>query len=187
MSKLTVKDMALAALFAALMAVSGRLSFDIGPAPITLQTLVVMLAGSVLGPRLGFISMVVFIALAAVGAPVLAGGEGGLAKLVGPTGGYIVSFPVAAFVIGLLMRTLSARGGASLWKAVVSHLLGGILVVHVIGLPWLLAVTGLPLEKGMAVALLPFLPGDLAKAVLGAFIAVSVYRAVPGLSPARTS
>jgi biotin transport system substrate-specific component len=187
MSKLSVRDMAMAALFAALLAVSGRFEINIGPAPITLQTMVVMLAGSVLGPRLGAISMVVFIALAAAGAPVLAGGTGGLARLAGPTGGYIFSWPLAAIVIGVLVRKLSAKGGPAVWKVALAHIVGGILLVHLIGFPWLLAVTKLPFDKGLTIAFLPFMPGDLAKAVIGAAVAMSVYRSIPALRPKTQS
>lgn len=97
------KEMVFAALFAALIGVLGMIPpIPLGfiPVPITAQTLGVMLAGSFLGKKTGSLSLILFIVLVALGLPLLSGGRGGFSALVGPSAGYILSWPVAAFCIG---------------------------------------------------------------------------------------
>jgi biotin transport system substrate-specific component len=181
-SILRVRDMTWMAMFVALLAISGMFSIPVGPVPITLQTLVVMLAGSVLGAKRGFVSMVVFILLAAVGAPVLSGGGGGIASLLGPTGGYIFSWPFAAFFIGWIIE----KWGSAVWKLMVAHIIGGIVLVHLVGFSWLVSYLHLPLNmKTFITSLFIFLPGDLVKAVVAAPVASAVYKAVPTLRPGQ--
>jgi biotin transport system substrate-specific component len=180
----TVRDMTWIALFTALLAVSGQFQIPVGPVPITLQPLVVMLAGSLLGAKRGAISMAVFIGLAAAGAPVMAGGTGGLAKLVGPTGGYVFSWLLAVCVIGWLVQKMARHGQIALWQLILAHLIGGVAVVHAIGFAWVVTYLNLPLTMGtLSASLLIFLPGDIAKAVVGAIAAQAMYRAVPALRP----
>lgn len=89
--------------FVLLTAVGARVEIPHQPVPYTLQTLFVLLAGAILGKRNGFLSMSLYLALGAVGLPVFATGGVGLAKIVGPTGGYLLAFPFAAWVIGYLL------------------------------------------------------------------------------------
>jgi biotin transport system substrate-specific component len=89
--------------FALFAAIGARLEIPHQPVPYTFQTLAVILAGGLLGSRNGFLSMMLYLALGLVGMPVFAGGGFGLAKLIGPTGGYLLSFPVAAFLVGSLV------------------------------------------------------------------------------------
>jgi biotin transport system substrate-specific component len=180
----SVRNMTLMALFAALLAVSGAFSIQFGPAPITLQTMVVMLAGSVLGAQRGFISMLVFIALVAVGAPVLSGGKGGLVALFGPTGGYILSWPFAAWLIGFLVEKWGKKDGVKAWHLVAAHIIGGIALVHLFGFPWLVLSFHLPLNMDTFMkAFLIFMPGDFLKAFAAAPVALALYRAMPSLKP----
>jgi len=146
--------------------------------PVTLQTLGVMLAGLVLGARLGALAVLVYLAIGAVGVPVFAGGAAGLAQFAGPTGGYLIAFPVGAFVIGLI----AFRGGRfrPRW-AFVAAVVGGIAVVYAIGIPVLAARTSFDLTEAARLGGLIFLPGDLIKAGLAAVIAVGVHRAYPVL------
>lgn len=181
---LSVRDMTLIALFTALLAVSGLFEIPIGPAPITLQTLVVMLAGSLLGAKRGVVSIAVFIGLAAAGAPILAGGSGGLAKVIGPTGGFIFSWLLAVLVIHWLVKILSRQGRLSLWKLVLAHIVGGILVIDLIGIIWLVTYLHLPFNLATVSGyLLAFLPGDLAKAIVASLVAQTMYRVLPELRP----
>lgn len=180
----TIRNMTFMAMFVALLAVSGTFAIPIGPAPITLQTLVVMLAGSVLGAKRGFISMLVFVLLAAAGAPVLSGGEGGLAALFGATGGYILSWPLTAFLIGWMAEKWAKVDKLNLWTLGLTHILGGILLINFIGFPWLVFVLSLPLNmETFMSSFLIFLPGDLLKAVLATTVAFALYRAMPELKP----
>lgn len=177
---LVLRNMILAAMFAALVAVAGQIQIPL-PIPITLQTMVVMMAGSVLGARWGAASMTVIILLAAFGAPVLAGGKGGLAILAGPTAGYIWSWILAAWLIGFLSER-SAR--LSIWKLTLFHILGGMLLIYAGGVLWLVTGAGFGWKEALLTGVLPFIVGDLIKAVVAAFVAYGIYRAYPIL-PAR--
>ncbi len=106
MERKKLKGMVFAALFAALTGAVAwfKIPLPFTPVPITLQTLMVLLSGTVLGPYYGALSMVIYLALGAIGLPVFAGGSSGAGSLLGPTGGYLFSYPVAAFVIGYLLQ-----------------------------------------------------------------------------------
>jgi biotin transport system substrate-specific component len=180
------RDLAYVALFAAITAVLGLVpAVQVGPVPVTAQTLGVMLAGSVLGSRRGFLSQLLFLVLVAIGLPVLPGGGGGLAVFAGATAGYLFSWPVAAFVTGLLVERFWTRYDA-VWGTV-ANVIGGILVVYAIGVPVLKAVTGLPWGDAVWLGAAVFIPGDLVKAVVAALIAVQVRRSYPVIErPRRT-
>jgi biotin transport system substrate-specific component len=172
------KDLAYIALFAAITAVLGLVpAIQVGPVPITAQTLGVMLAGAVLGARRGFLSQLLFLVLVAIGLPLLASGTGGLAVFAGPTAGYLFSWPIAAFVVGLLTERFWTRYNVA-W-GVLANVVGGILVIYAIGVPVLAAVANLSPTAAIASGALPFLIGDGIKAVLAAMIAVQVRRRYP--------
>ncbi len=172
------RDLAYIALFAAITAVLGLVpAIQLGPVPITAQTLGVMLAGSVLGARRGFLSQLLFLLLVAIGLPLLPGGRGGLAVFAGPTVGYLISWPLAAFVVGLITERVWTR--YNLGWGVLANVAGGMVVIYLIGVPVLAAVTGLSLGAAIAAGALPFLVGDVVKAVVAAAIAVQVRRSYP--------
>lgn len=173
----TTRDLTYVALFAALVAALGLFpQISVGPVPITAQTLGVMLAGSVLGARRGGLALLVFVVLVAVGLPVLAGGRGGLGIFAGVSGGFVLSWPIAAFVVGWL--TERWWRSYSVVRGVVANIVGGILVVYAIGIPhW--ALVGELGFVGAATSSLVFVPGDVLKAVLAALAAVGVRRAYP--------
>jgi biotin transport system substrate-specific component len=177
---LTVRNMVLAAMFAALLAIGGQIRIPLEPVPITLQTLVVMLTGSILGARIGAISMIVFILLVAFGAPILSGGAGGLGALLGPTGGYVLSWPLAVWVIGWLTERAPRL---RVWNLTLFHLLGGVLLVYSAGVTWLALVVGLGWKVAVLQGALPFIAGDIAKAVAASFVTLSVIRAYPAIRP----
>ena len=177
----SARDLAQIAVFAALIAaltLPGAIPVGIG-VPITLQTLGVMLAGAILGARKGTLAVVVYVVLGLAGLPILAGGAGGLGVLVGPSGGYLLGFIPGAFVIGWLAERLTPR--LKFWTLLIATVSGGIVVVHVVGVPWLAAATGMPLGAAFVVGSLPFLIGDVIKAVIAALVAAAVHRAWPGL------
>jgi len=116
------RDLARIAVFAALIVVLGTVTIPIpGGVPITAQTLGVMLAGAVLGPRRAPLAVVLVLVLAAVGLPVLAGGRGGLGVFVGPTAGYLLGWVVGAVVIGLIVRA----NRITLWRTALGVVVGG--------------------------------------------------------------
>jgi biotin transport system substrate-specific component len=180
--RLSVRDVTYGALACALLAVCSYLPrFDIGPVPITFQTLAVMLAGLILPRRAALGGLVAYILLVAVGVPLLGPGKGGFQYLVGPTAGYIVSWPLAAYGMGWLADRLGRKFGANLLAAV----LFGIGLVYLLGVPVLKLVTGMAWGAALAAGALPFVVGDLIKAVVASVIAVGVARRLPGVAPMR--
>lgn len=148
--------------------------------PITLQTLGVMLAGAVLGRWRGAAAVLVFLLLVAIGLPLLAGGRGGLGVFFSPSAGFLIGFPIAAFVIGWLTERLDTP--RSLAKGIAVNVLGGIVVLYAFGIAGMAIVLHLsPVQAGTAA--LVFLPGDVAKAVVAALVARGVHQALPGLLP----
>ncbi|HKP05962.1 MAG TPA: biotin transporter BioY [Microbacterium sp.] len=176
--RIDATDIARVAVFAALVAVLGLPGgFTIfGAVPITAQTLGIMLAGAILGPGLGALSMTVFLALVAVGLPLLAGGRGGIGVFFGPSAGYLLGWVVGAFVVGLIVHA----GGRKpvVWRTFLGTVIGGIVVVYAFGIPVQSAVTRLPLGE-TALTSLVFLPGDLVKAVIATAIVTTLVRAYP--------
>ena len=181
---MATKDLVLIALFAAFLAVLSLIQplplFAI-PVPLTLQTLGVMLAGALLGPLRGLLACLLYLTLAAIGLPVLPGGRGGLGVFLGPTGGFLLGLAAGAYVTGLITQHWAAhmKGvGLRLAAYVTACLIGGMLVVFALGVPWLAFVTQMGLVKA-SLAMAVFVPGDLLKAVLAAWIAIRVEQVWP--------
>jgi biotin transport system substrate-specific component len=165
------RELARLSIFAALIAVFGlmpRLDIPFAAGvPITAQTLGVMLAGLLLGPRLAAMSVALFLLVVACGAPLLSGGRGGLGVFAGPTAGYLVGWIFGAFVIGFLLVRIRMK--SPFLAALSSSLVGGILVIHLIGAPWLAWAAGLTLPQAF-LASATFLPGDMLKAIAAAYV-----------------
>lgn len=148
--------------FTVLIAICARISIPFYPAPITLQTWAVLLAGAVLGPRWGTTSVVAYIALAALGFPVLANGSGGFAAVTGASAGYLIAFPAAAFIAGWaaeqerLDRPLSGF----------CILLAAHLLTLATGVVWLILSAGLDPTRAIQVGAAPYLIGAVVKSVL---------------------
>lgn len=171
-------DAARVATFAALIAalgMPGSVALFGNAVPITLQTLGVMLAGTILGAWRGTLAVATFLALAAAGLPVLAGGRGGLGAFVGPSAGYLVGFLVGAAVVGWLVDRLRR---VTFVGVLVACLVGGVAVVYALGVPVQSLVTGVPLATTAQLSL-AFVPGDVLKALAAAAITVGVVRAYP--------
>ena len=175
------RDLALVAIFAGVVAALGVVPAFTPPGfsvPITAQSLGVMLAGSILGARRGGLSLLLFLALVAAGLPLLAGGRGGLGAFAGASAGFLLAFPVGAYVVGWL----SERGGPTykLHWGIVANLIGGIVVVYIGGVLGLAAALDLSLVDATK-ALWVYIPGDLTKVVVAALVARGVHAAYPGL------
>ena len=178
------RDLAYVALFAAVIAVLGTIpAIPVGPVPITAQTLGVMLAGAVLGARRGFLAVLLFLVLVALGLPLLASGAGGLAPFVGTTAGYLYSWPIAAFVIGWLTERSWDR--YNVLRGTLINVVGGILVIYAVGVPVLKAIGELTWGQALTGGALPFIPGDLFKAFAAAAIADVVRRSYPVIDRPR--
>lgn len=171
----------LVSLFAALIAVLGlipKIDLPLG-VPITMQTLGVMLAGCMLGPKRALQALGLFLAAVAIGLPLLSGGRGGISAFFAPTSGYLIGWPVGAFVAGWIMHTLptsSPRSAAI--SAFIASAIGGLLVVHVFGVIGLVNIANLPLEKAI-MGTLVFVPGDLIKCAVCASVVHTVARGLP--------
>lgn len=178
---LTARDLALIAVFAAFIAVlsiAGAINLSFSPVPITLQTLGIMLVPALLGWKRGTLAVAVFLALGLAGLPLFAGGAGGLGVLAGPSAGFIISWIPAALVIGYLTDLMVRAGRYRFWAGLAVNILGGLLVVYAIGVPWLGVALGND-QLATLMSMVAYLPGDLAKAVIAALIAAAVYRAYP--------
>lgn len=166
----TAARLAAVALFVIATAVGARISVPVPltPVPMTLQTLFVLLSGALLGPKLGATAQLAYLGAGIAGLPVFVGGAG-LAYLLGPTGGYLMTFPLAAFLAGLVVDRVPRTGltGAALLFVT---LFAASLVVLLGGSAWLAMMTG-DFRGALALGFLPFLAGDLLKVALTALLA----------------
>ena len=151
----------LIAVAVAALAISAQIKIPFYPVPVTMQTLVVLLVGMSYGLRLGAASLASYLVLGAMGAPVFASG-GGLAYMVGPTGGYLAGFFVSAVIMGMLAE----RGWSQRAFLVAGAMIIGHATIYLMGAGWLSTFIGL--EKAITAGVLPFLYGDLLKLVIAA-------------------
>ena len=173
---MNLRDMLFVSMFAAVVGVLGFLPaipIPFSPVPITAQTLGVMLAGAVLGAKKGGLSLVIFLLLIVVGAPVLSGGRTGVSVFVGPSGGFLLSWPIAAYVIGWFVD--HTKGNISFWKIMLYTFIGGIVIVYLIGGAHMAFVMHIPLLKSYISSLI-FIPGDIIKCLLASFLASQLHR-----------
>lgn len=154
----TIVQPVFCALFAALTAVISQFSIPIGPVPINLATLAVFIAGAVMGAKYGAISQLVYVLLGAVGLPVFAGFNGGVHVLVGPTGGYILGYIAAAWLVGLLTKHF----GKSVW-GLIPPMVAGLVLCYLMGTVWFMTVTKTGLWVSLTLCVFPFLIGDALK------------------------
>ncbi|WP_072687644.1 biotin transporter BioY [Rhodococcus marinonascens] len=178
---LSARGLAHVAVFAALivaLGLPGTINVGSSGVPITLQTLGVMLAGALLGPRKGVLSVLTVIALGLV-LPVLAGGRTTFTSLAGPTAGFLIGWIPAVAVIGWLTVRLLPRYRIA--PGIVINIFGGIIVLYAFGLAGMMMRADLTLWQAVT-ANTTYLPGDLIKAVITALVASQVHRAYPALS-----
>ena len=167
-----LKPLVFAALFAALLAAVAPFKIPLGftPVPITLQTLIVLLSGAMLGPYYGALSMILYVVVGALGLPVFAGGGSGIGALLGPTGGYLFSYFIAAFAIG---KILQIRKSPKYFDYVLA-MIAGTIIIYTLGAGWGMVVTGLGIAAIMIGWVLPFIIGDTIKLLIAAYIANKV-------------
>jgi biotin transport system substrate-specific component len=144
-----------ASLLAALIAAGAYLALPIGPVPIVLQNLFVFLSGLLLGPRWGVASIGVYLMAGALGLPVFAGGVGGIGRFAGPTGGYLLGYLPAVYVIGWISKKSKGRAAEDVLAMVC-----GSIIIYACGVSWLKILSGLTLAKTLAVGMYPFILGD---------------------------
>ena len=164
------------ALMTALICVAGPLSISIGPIPITLSNFAVYLAAAVLGAKGGTIAVALYLLIGAVGVPVFSGFSGGLQKLMGGTGGYLVGYIPGAWIGGLAVKPGQTQPDKK-WLLPLNLVLGT-LVIYILGTAWFMLQTGNNLASAMGLCVLPFLPGDAAKIVATTLLAWPIRRAI---------
>lgn len=156
-----------------------RIPLPFTPVPVTLQTFFVLLAGALLGKRLGALSQAGYLLVGIFGLPVFTGGLFGFARLFGPTGGYLIGFVAAAFVIG---RILGSDDQAPFAK-IAAAMLAGSVVLFTIGAMHLSFFLNMSLGRAFALGVLPFIPGDIIKLLAAATIYQMVQKQARSIYP----
>jgi biotin transport system substrate-specific component len=177
-SAFTIRGIVFSALFAALLVGSSYLNVSLGAVPFSLENLVVMLAGALLGAWYGFFSMLLVVVLTSIGLPLLHG-SGGMDLIMGPTGGYVISYPFAALLVGLVVSRLKKQGVFQLLMIFVASEVFGSLFVYMLGVPWLMHAVKLSFAKAMVEGCYPFLIGDAIKAVVAAIVVYPIRQLYP--------
>jgi biotin transport system substrate-specific component len=163
----------LSALFSGLLIVGAFIRIPLPPVPITLQTLFILLAGMLLGRKLAVGATIVYLFLGAVGLPVFTGG-GGLAAMLGPTGGFLFGFLLASFAAGTIADLGRKENGKIQLPYLITAAIVGSLAVYLIGIPWLKFNLGLSWTKAFAAGMLPFIPGDLIKSAVSVLLGIAL-------------
>lgn len=166
-SRLKTQMLALCALFAALTAACSQIQIPLPMVPINLALFSVHLSALLLGKKYGALSQTIYILLAAVGVPVMAGFAGGLGTVLGKTGGYAIGYILSAFLTGLICE----KWGYAFWKMCIAAVIG-CAACYILGTIWFMVVTGLDLSTSLAYCVIPFLPGDVVKVLLAGVLAV---------------
>jgi biotin transport system substrate-specific component len=167
-----VRQVGLVIGFSLLTALAAQIVIPIGPVPITGQTFAVLLTGALLGSRLGAMAMIAYLIEGASGLPFFAGGHFGLAHLVGPTGGYLVAFPAAAFITG----AFAEHGWDRKFFSAAAAMAIGSIVIIVCGSSWFALLTHTGIFTVFKVSVLPFIPGDIIKITLAAAVLPSGWK-----------
>lgn len=163
------KDFIICSLFAAITAILAQISIPLpGGVPLTMQTLAVSLAGIILGSKRGFISMLVYTLIGAIGIPVFASFTGGINIVVGPTGGFILSFPLMTFVIGLISEKTDKK------MLIFLGVILGSIVNYFVGAVQFALVTNSTFVEAIVVSVLPFVFVGVIKSVLALVIGLTI-------------
>lgn len=162
----TTRSAGLVIVFSLFIAACAQFSIQIGPVPITGQSFAVLLTGALLGSRLGAAAVIAYLIEGALGLPFFAGGGAGIVRFFGPTGGYLVAFPAAAFIVG----AFAEHGWDKRYLTAVAAMAIGSAVILLGGLAWFTILTNTPPVAAFKLAVLPFLAGDVVKIALAAAV-----------------
>ena len=158
------RSVSLAVVFSLLTALAAQIVIPIGPVPITGSTFAVLLTGALLGSRLGAMAMIVYLFEGAAGLPFFYGGHGGFAHILGPTGGYLIAFPAAAFITG----AFAENGWDKRFASAVAAMAVGSIVILLAGWTWFALLMNTNLLAAFKVSVAPHIAGDVVKIVLAA-------------------
>lgn len=165
-----IKPIIYSALFIALISVGAFIAIPVGPVPIVLQNMFVLLAGLILPPAWAAGCLVVYLLMGFAGLPIFAGGTSGIGKVLGPTGGYLIAYLPAAVVASIISKKSIARD--------IIAVVVGMLIVYAIGVPWLKYVLGATWSKTLAVGFYPFIIGAAIKMAVAVLIAQKLRKIV---------
>lgn len=154
----SVKQIVYSALFIALISIGAMIAVPVGPVPIVLQNMFVLLAGLILPPAWAAGCVAIYLLMGFAGLPVFAGGTSGIGKVFGPTGGYLISYLPAAFLTSLISGSGEKRLVRDCTAAV-----SGMAIIYIFGVPWLKWVLAVSWGKALAVGMYPFLVGAVLK------------------------
>lgn len=172
-----IRAAVLCGLFAAFTAVFSQISLPIGPVPISCSLIAVYLAGLFLPVKTAALSQLVYLLLGIIGVPVFAGFQSGAARLAGPTGGYLLVYPVIALILSLAMviydKKLARKPLAARAAYIVSAMLVSLVVCYAAGTAWFTVFSGSSFQKALSLTVVPFIAGDIAKIVLCTVVTLS--------------
>ena len=160
-SAINTRDLVLTALMTALICVLAPAAIPVGPVPVTLATFIIFLVLYIAGSKYGTLAVILYLLLGLAGLPVFSGYTGGLAKLAGPTGGYIIGYLPMALTAGLFIDRFARKP----WLAVPGMILGTVLL-YFLGTVWFVLSMKVTALEALAVCVYPFIAVDLAKIVL---------------------
>lgn len=169
-SKISVKETVFVSIFTALTVIGGYIAIPLGPVPIVLSNFVIILSGLLMGSRKGAAVAFTYLLLGALGLPVFAGGASGLARIAGPTGGYLLGYLPAAFITGFI----SEHGNRSFFRDLLA-LTAGVLTIYAAGIPWLKLSLDMLWRDALLAGMLPFIIGDTLKVIAAALIGVKMH------------
>ncbi|WP_368490595.1 biotin transporter BioY [Clostridium sp. BJN0013] len=159
---LKIRDITIVAIFTALTAILAQISIPLpfSPVPITFQVMAVYISAIILGSRLGALSQITYVLLGAVGIPIFVNFQGGLNVVLGPSGGYLISYPIIAFMVGKISdKNLSFIHSAAI-------LIASLLLCYGMGVVQLSFITNITIKKAIVLGALPFIPLDIIKIAL---------------------
>ena len=173
MKKLTLREMTVTALMTAMLCVAAPFTIPTGAIPISLATFVIYLAAVILGAKKGSLCVLLYILLGAAGLPVFSGFSGGLGKIAGPTGGYIIGYIFCALIVGL---------AADLWGRKIRiypiAMAVGTVVLYAFGTAWYMIQSGNGLAASLSLCVVPFLAGDIVKIIAATGVGVPLRRQI---------
>jgi len=160
--------------FSLLISLCAQIAFllPFSPVPITLQTLGVILTGAVLGSKRGSLAVIAYLAEGASGLPFFAAGTSGINHLIGFTGGYLLAFPIAAYITGFLCEHEFDRS----FKTSIIAMLPGTLIIYLLGVSWLAYTLHLSPQTAISTGMLPFIPGDILKIIFATLLLPTAWK-----------
>jgi len=171
---MSTKNWVSAAMMTAIIAILAQLSIPIGPVPITLSVFGVYLAAGILGPKLGTISMIVYVFLGVIGVPVFANFSGGIHVLFGKTGGYLIGYIVATYFIGKLFEKSKDKSSRYRSTHFIIISLIGLIFIYLFGAVQLKLILHLSWLKAFEFGVVPFILLDIVKIVIASIIIIPI-------------